>query len=150
MPSAPCHCRPLVCAVSRMKPKALHMLGKHSTTGLYSQSFIMSYFETGSLLIAQTNLELKSENLGRPWTHDPPASVSQVPGNYKTSRLTSANLIIDDFLLFLDPPTPSFLLVPVFLIQTLFLDHFGSKPHNVRFIVIQVSALKNSRIAFSQ
>lgn len=42
------------------------MLGKHSTTGLYSQSFIMSYFETESLLIAQTNLELKSVNLGRP------------------------------------------------------------------------------------
>lgn len=150
MPSAPCHWRSLVCTVARIKPKALHMLGKHSTTGLYSQSFIVSYFETESLLIAQTNLELKSVNLGRLWTHDPPASVSQETGNYKSLRLTPANLIIDDFLVFLNPPTPSFLLVLVFLIQTSFLDNFCSKPHDVNFIVIQVSSFKNSRIAFPQ
>lgn len=40
MPSAACHCRPLVCVVARIKPQALHVLGKHSTTEL---SPVLSY-----------------------------------------------------------------------------------------------------------
>lgn len=52
--------------VQRIKARALYMLSTDSTTELDSQPFLISYFETGSSLIAQTNLELNSVNLDRP------------------------------------------------------------------------------------
>jgi hypothetical protein len=57
-------------AILEIEPKALHMLGKHSTTGLHSQPFC-SYFD----------FEIVSLTLHSwPPIHDPPASASSVAG----------------------------------------------------------------------